>query len=99
MPWHSGRQPERSYDGNGELYLRRLIAEQERDARNNDDYNIDIKAVDDDNDAPFVSVETAVSILTILSRIPRILPMVIRFTAQTNLLKASNVCVCVCVCH
>ena len=57
MPRRNKRQPIRAESANREVYLRCLIAQQERDPSNNARRDSDVEAVDDD-DASFLSVET-----------------------------------------
>ena len=57
MPRRNKRRPVRAESAGGEVYLRRLIAQQERDPSNDVERDSDVEAVDDD-DASFLSVET-----------------------------------------
>ena len=57
MPWRNKRQPVRAESADGEVYLRRLTAQQERGPSNDAKRDSVVKAVNDD-DASFLSVET-----------------------------------------
>ena len=57
MPRRNRRQPARAESADGEDYLRRLIAQQDRNPSNDAERDSDVEAVDDD-DASFLSVKT-----------------------------------------
>ena len=57
MPRRNKRQPVRAKSADGEVYLRRLIAQQERDPSNDADRDSNAEAIDNDA-ASFPSVKT-----------------------------------------